>query len=201
MKYIKLISETTIANLIENKLNLKVEKVIKTNKKCLVIINSNGYDLDLKFEINAFEAICINENFKTKITKQLTILLRDLFTKFFKEKYINDLNNYLSIKENKFIKNLRNYQIENIFNGYKVLSIKRIKNAIEVIATNNIDKEFLSCYITNFKIINANPKLYKKEIKNIEKNYLTFMVSTYGQKYIEALILNENKIDEDIKKC
>ena len=180
MKYLKFISENTIKNLIEKKLNLKVEKVIKTNKKCLVIINSNGYDLDLKFEINDFEAICLND-FKTITTKQITKLFRDLFEKFFKDLYLQDLNDYLNIKQNKFIKNLRNYQIENIFKGFKVLQIKRKQNAIEVIATNNINKEFLSCYITNFKIINANPKQYIKEIKKIEKNYLTFMVSTYGQ--------------------
>jgi len=200
MKYLKFISENTIKNLIEKKLNLKVEKVIKTNKKCLVIINSNGYDLDLKFEINDFEAICLN-NFKTNTTKQITKLFRDLFEKFFKDLYLQDLNDYLNIKQNKFIKNLRNYQIENIFKGFKVLQIKRKQNAIEVIATNNINKEFLICYKKNFKIINKKTKQYIKEIKKIEKNYITFKVSTYGQAYIEALILNENKPTEDIKKC
>ena len=189
MKYLKFISEYTIKHLIVKNLNLKVEQVLKNDKKCLVIIKSNGYDLNLKFDINDFEAICL-ENFNSK-----------LFTKYFNEKYIQDLNDYLNIKDKKYIKNLRNYQIEEIFNNYKVLSIKRLNNSIEVRAINNINKELLSCYITNFKIINANPKLYKKEIKKIEKNYLTFMVSTYGHSYIEALFKNENKTGEDFKKC
>lgn len=193
MKYLKIISEKTIKNLIEENLSLKVENINKTDDKCLITIKSDGYNLDLKFNINDYEATCLNENFKTELTKKLTNLIRDLFLKFFNKKYENDLKNYLLLKENKFIKKLKNKDIENIFKPFKVLKIKRLNNAIEVTATNNLNKEFLSCYITNFKITNANPKLYKKEIKKIEKNFFVFMVSSFGQKYLDALILNQNK--------
>lgn len=200
MKYLKFLTENTIKNLIEEKLHLQVEKVEKNEKTCFITLKSNSYDLNLKFEINDFEAKCLNESFKTKLTKEITKIIQEIFTKFFKEKYLKDLKDYLSTKENKFIKNLRNLDIEQIFAGFKILSIKRLNSAIEVVATNNLNKEFLSCYITNFKVINTNPKLYKKEMRKIEKNFLSFMVSTYGQKYMQAFLINENK-NEDMKKC
>lgn len=198
MKYLKIISEKTIKNLIEENLSLKVENITKTEDKCIIELKSDSYNLNLKFSVNDFEATCLNENFKTEITKKLTSLIRDLFLKFFNQKYEIDLKNYLLLKENKFIKKLKNKDIENIFNPFKVLKITRLNNAIEVTATNNLNKELLSCYITNFKIINANPKLYKKEIKKIEKNFLVFMVSSFSQKYLDALILNENKDNSKI---
>jgi len=200
MKYLKMISENTIKNLIEENLNFKVEKLTKNENNCFIEIKSLDYSPNMKFQLNDYEANCLNENLCLGVAKKITLIFRNLFTSFFKDKYKIDLNNYLNTKENKFIKNLRNYQIEEIFKEFKVLSIKRLKNAIEIIATKDLDKEFLSCYITNFKIINLNPQLFKKEIKKIEKNYFSFMVSTYGRKYIEAFVLNENNSDE-IKKC
>lgn len=200
MKYLNLINENTLKNLIEKEVNLKVEKLTYFPQKCVVILKATDYSLNLKFEINSFEAISLNENINTKTTKQLTNLIRNLFLKYFNQKYNDDLNKYLSVKEYKFLKNLRNLDIENIFSGYKVLKITRKEKAIEVTATNNLNKNPISCYITNFKIINSVPK-NKTEIKKIEKNFYSFMVAKYGQKYIEALIINENKKDESMNKC
>ena len=200
MKYLKFISENTIKKLIEEKCNLKVEKITKNENSCFFELKSSDYTPKLKYELTDFEARCLNETLNTSLTKNLTNLFRELFSKYFQDKYKTDLNNYLNTKENKFIKNLRNYQIEDIFTGYKVLSIKRLTNAIEVVATKGLEKDFLSCYITNFKIVDVLGK-NKKEIRKLEKKYLTFMVSAHGQRYIEALILNENKKTEDIKKC
>jgi len=200
MKYLNLINENTLKNLIEKEVNLKVEKLTYFPQKCVVILKATDYSLNLKFEINSFEAISLNENINTKITKQLTNLIRNLFLKYFNQKYNDDLNKYLSVKEYRFLKNLRNLDVENIFSGYKVLKITRKEKAIEVTATNNLNKNPISCYITNFKIINSVPK-NKTEIKKIEKNFYSFMVAKYGQKYIEALIINENKKDESMKKC
>lgn len=201
MKYLKFINEKTIKNMLEEKLNFQVENIIKTDEKCIIEFKGNGYELNQKIQLNDFEAISLNINFDTKFCKKITNMIRNLFYGFFKDNYTKDLENYLLLKENKFIKKLKNKDIEKIFDGFKVLKIKRTEKSIEVVSTNNINKEFFSCFITNFKLINANPKQYKKEFKKVEKNFYSFMVTNFGQKYLSALVLNENKKDEDIKNC
>lgn len=189
MKYFKTLSEYTVKKLLVENLNLEIESVVKKENGFIVEIKSSTYNLNTKLEIKDFETKIISEEKNKELEKQVTTLFKELFTKFFKEKYKKDCDVYSMLKENKFIKDLRNYEIEKIFDSYKVLKITRASKAIEVTFSNNF-KKLVSVYITNFNIINAYGR-NKIKVQKLQTNYRNYMMKKYGEKYILAFKLQQ----------